>query len=144
VLVVLVVLGAAGSALSVFAVRSAAMGNPGGEATSLAGAEGAQGAMAGAAARVGGGGGGGGLGSGGGTRNLVGSALKTCSPPEQNSQTGWTRDGSCAWDPTDGGYHEVRPALFITTLELRVGRADVKCCVVTCLRHAGFPHTTQS
>ena len=45
---------------------------------------------------------------GDGTKNLVGGTLKPCSGPSQETPTGWTRDGSCAWDPTDSGYHEVR------------------------------------
>ena len=43
-----------------------------------------------------------------GTRNLLGGPLKPCSGPEQDSATGWTRTGSCAWSPDDSGYHEVR------------------------------------
>uniref|UniRef100_A0A7S0SZT9 Uncharacterized protein n=1 Tax=Mantoniella antarctica TaxID=81844 RepID=A0A7S0SZT9_9CHLO len=42
-----------------------------------------------------------------GTQSLIGGPLKSCSTPAQSTQTGWTRDGSCAWDPSDSGYHEV-------------------------------------
>ena len=45
---------------------------------------------------------------GDGSKNLIGGPLKQCSPPHQSSQTGWNRDGSCAWAESDGGYHEVR------------------------------------
>eukprot|EP00227_Mantoniella_beaufortii_P015869 CAMPEP_0197587804 /NCGR_PEP_ID=MMETSP1326-20131121/9300_1 /TAXON_ID=1155430 /ORGANISM="Genus nov. species nov., Strain RCC2288" /LENGTH=233 /DNA_ID=CAMNT_0043152567 /DNA_START=201 /DNA_END=902 /DNA_ORIENTATION=- len=44
---------------------------------------------------------------GDGTRNLLGGALVPCSPPDQSSQTGWNRDGACAWDEGDRGYHAV-------------------------------------
>ena len=47
-----------------------------------------------------------GLGSYGGETSLIGTPLKPCSGP---GTTGWDRSGSCAWDPTDSGYHEVRP-----------------------------------
>ena len=50
-----------------------------------------------------------GLGSYGGETSLIGTPLKPCSGPDQAEATGWDRSGSCAWDPTDSGYHEVRP-----------------------------------
>ena len=79
-----------------------------------------------------------------GTRNLLGGPLKPCSGPEQDSATGWTRTGSCAWSPDDSGYHEVRARLpapsrarpshaqnFFST-PLRAKNAD-------CLTAAPFP-----
>jgi len=33
--------------------------------------------------------------------------LRPCTQSKDGSTTGWTRSGSCNWDPTDGGYHEV-------------------------------------
>lgn len=131
-LITMVVCGFLGSFLPVFAVRAVF---PGGDA-----------AVPTVGARGGGGGGGGGNGvtrvddvtaggggallGGDGTRNLVGGALKPCSSPAQATQTGWTRDGSCAWDPSDGGYHEVRPfSLFQTFQKLffpKHPKVDVK------------------
>ena len=49
-----------------------------------------------------------GLGASGGETSLIGTPLKPCSGPDQAEATGWDRSGSCAWDPTDSGYHEVR------------------------------------
>ena len=49
-----------------------------------------------------------GLGAYGGETSLIGTPLKPCSGPDQAEATGWDRSGSCAWDPTDSGYHEVR------------------------------------
>ena len=45
---------------------------------------------------------------GDGTANLLGTELKPCSGLDQGTSTGWTRSRSCAWDPMDTGYHEVR------------------------------------
>jgi uncharacterized protein (DUF2237 family) len=53
-----------------------------------------------------------GLGSYGGETSLIGTPLKPCSGP---GTTGWDRSGSCAWDPTDSGYHEVRPHTHTST-----------------------------
>jgi|TARA_B110000977_G_scaffold201799_1_gene298777 hypothetical protein len=47
--------------------------------------------------------------------NLVGTELKPCSGYDQASATGWHRDGSCAWSPDDGGYHEVRVVCVLRT-----------------------------
>merc|ERR1712100_407113 len=33
--------------------------------------------------------------------------LRPCTQSQDGTTTGWTRSGSCNWDPTDGGYHEV-------------------------------------
>ena len=33
--------------------------------------------------------------------------LKSCTQSTDGSTTGWARKGSCNWDPTDSGYHEV-------------------------------------
>ena len=49
-----------------------------------------------------------GLGASAGETSLIGTPLKPCSGPDQAVSTGWDRSGSCAWDPTDSGYHEVR------------------------------------
>ena len=56
-----------------------------------------------------------GLGSYGGETSLIGTPLKPCSGPDQAEATGWDRSGSCAWDPTDSGYHEVRPHTHTST-----------------------------
>ena len=57
-----------------------------------------------------------GLGSSyGGETSLIGTPLKPCSGPDQAEATGWDRSGSCAWDPTDSGYHEVRPHTHMST-----------------------------
>ena len=57
-----------------------------------------------------------GLGSSyGGETSLIGTPLKPCSGPDQAEATGWDRSGSCAWDPTDSGYHEVRPHTHTST-----------------------------
>mmetsp|Transcript_52962 Transcript_52962/g.99495 ORF Transcript_52962/g.99495 Transcript_52962/m.99495 type:complete len:238 (+) Transcript_52962:2-715(+) len=42
--------------------------------------------------------------------NLKGSELQACNSASQNSRntaTGYDGSGSCAWDPSDAGYHEV-------------------------------------
>ena len=57
-----------------------------------------------------------GLGSYGGETSLIGTPLKPCSGPDQAEATGWDRSGSCAWDPTDSGYHEVRPHTHVDTV----------------------------
>ncbi|CAE7367439.1 unnamed protein product [Symbiodinium natans] len=38
--------------------------------------------------------------------NLYGQPLQPCSQ-EGDTTTGWTRTGSCAWEPSDRGYHQV-------------------------------------
>jgi uncharacterized protein (DUF2237 family) len=42
-----------------------------------------------------------------GLQNLLGDDLQSCTQPNDRIRTGWTRSGSCNWDPNDGGYHEV-------------------------------------
>jgi uncharacterized protein (DUF2237 family) len=42
-----------------------------------------------------------------GDSNLDGSAISSCTQSDDGTTTGWSRSGSCNWDPTDGGYHEV-------------------------------------
>ena len=42
-----------------------------------------------------------------GDMNLDGKALQPCTQSNDGSTTGWTRTGSCEWDPSDSGYHEV-------------------------------------
>lgn len=42
-----------------------------------------------------------------GLKNLLGDDLQSCTKSNDIRPTGWTRSGSCNWDPTDGGYHEV-------------------------------------
>ena len=39
--------------------------------------------------------------------SLLGDDLQSCTQPNDRIRTGWTRSGSCNWDPNDGGYHEV-------------------------------------
>jgi uncharacterized protein (DUF2237 family) len=33
--------------------------------------------------------------------------VQACTQQSDATATGWTRSGSCNWDPADGGYHEV-------------------------------------
>jgi uncharacterized protein (DUF2237 family) len=42
-----------------------------------------------------------------GDKNLGGGAISSCTQSDDGTTTGYTRSGSCSWDPTDGGYHEV-------------------------------------
>jgi len=42
-----------------------------------------------------------------GDKNLVRRPLQSCTQSNDGSTTGWTRTGSCNWDPSDSGYHEV-------------------------------------
>merc|ERR1719329_933417 len=42
-----------------------------------------------------------------GLKNLLGDDLQSCTQSNDIRPTGWTRSGSCNWDPNDGGYHEV-------------------------------------
>lgn len=42
-----------------------------------------------------------------GDKALTHKGLRACTQDEDGTTTGWTRSGSCNWDPTDGGYHEV-------------------------------------
>merc|ERR1711968_224881 len=42
-----------------------------------------------------------------GDKSLNHKLLKPCSQDDDGTTTGWTRTGSCNWDPSDGGYHEV-------------------------------------
>jgi len=42
-----------------------------------------------------------------GDTNLHGQGLQSCTQSNDGTTTGWTRTGSCNWDPSDSGYHEV-------------------------------------
>ena len=42
-----------------------------------------------------------------GDLSLLGSPLRSCTQSNDGSTTGWARTGSCNWDPSDSGYHEV-------------------------------------
>lgn len=42
-----------------------------------------------------------------GDESLLNAPLKPCTQSNDGSTTGWTRTGSCNWDPSDSGYHEV-------------------------------------
>jgi len=42
-----------------------------------------------------------------GDASLLDAPLKPCTQSNDGSTTGWTRTGSCNWDPSDSGYHEV-------------------------------------
>merc|ERR1719247_1028398 len=42
-----------------------------------------------------------------GDTGLRGRPIKSCTQSNDGTTTGWTRSGSCNWDPSDGGYHEV-------------------------------------
>jgi uncharacterized protein (DUF2237 family) len=46
-----------------------------------------------------------------GDENLFRQPLKSCTQSNDGSTTGWTRTGSCNWDPSDSGYHEVCVAM---------------------------------
>jgi len=39
--------------------------------------------------------------------NLTGGELQSCSDSSDVSTTGFTRSGTCVWQPNDGGYHQV-------------------------------------
>ena len=39
--------------------------------------------------------------------SLAGRSLQACTQPGDGQTTGWTRTGSCAWDPSDFGFHQV-------------------------------------
>ena len=39
--------------------------------------------------------------------NLQGGPLQPCTPPDADTQTGYTGSGSCEWEENDYGYHEV-------------------------------------
>ena len=42
-----------------------------------------------------------------GDKNLLAAPLQPCTQSNDGSTTGWARTGSCNWDPSDSGYHEV-------------------------------------
>merc|ERR1719157_457280 len=42
-----------------------------------------------------------------GDTGLKGRRIQSCTQSNDGTTTGWTRTGSCNWDPSDGGYHEV-------------------------------------
>ena len=42
-----------------------------------------------------------------GEQNLLGTPLQPCTTPDDTQPTGFTRTGSCQWEPDDSGYHEV-------------------------------------
>merc|ERR1719161_904081 len=42
-----------------------------------------------------------------GDLNLLGGPLESCTQMNDGTTTGWTRSGSCVWDPSDSGYHQV-------------------------------------
>lgn len=42
-----------------------------------------------------------------GDKNLIGEPLHSCTQDGDGGTTGWTRTGSCVWDPSDVGYHQV-------------------------------------
>jgi uncharacterized protein (DUF2237 family) len=42
-----------------------------------------------------------------GDTGLSGKPIQSCTQSNDGTTTGWMRTGSCNWDPSDGGYHEV-------------------------------------
>ena len=52
-----------------------------------------------------------------GDQSLLGAPLQSCTQSSDGTTTGWTRSGSCAWDPSDSGYHEVCVTMSDTFLE---------------------------
>jgi hypothetical protein len=52
-----------------------------------------------------------------GDRNLVDEKLQSCTQDGDGTTTGWTRSGSCIWDPSDAGYHQVCVTMSKTFLE---------------------------
>merc|ERR1719163_792496 len=42
-----------------------------------------------------------------GDQSLHAKPLQSCTQSNDGSTTGWARTGSCNWDPSDSGYHEV-------------------------------------
>jgi len=52
-----------------------------------------------------------------GDKNLFNENLQSCTQDGDGTTTGWTRTGSCLWDPSDAGYHQVCVAMSKTFLE---------------------------
>lgn len=50
-------------------------------------------------------------------KNLMGGALQSCTQDNDGTTTGWTRTGSCVWDPSDAGYHQVCVTMSNTFLD---------------------------
>lgn len=46
-----------------------------------------------------------------GDANLYGQPLQACTQAQDRVKTGWTRTGTCAWEPSDRGYHQVCVAM---------------------------------
>jgi len=84
-----------------------------------------------------------GLGAYGGETSLIGTPLKPCSGPDQAEATGWDRSGSCAWDPTDSGYHEVRSTPTNPTETTRGDRARGTFFSTADVPHHPFPRRAQ-
>ena len=57
-----------------------------------------------------------------GDENLNHHRLKPCTQATDGSTTGWTRTGSCNWDPADTGYHEVCVTMSDQFLEQSASR----------------------
>jgi uncharacterized protein (DUF2237 family) len=55
-----------------------------------------------------------------GDANLFGKPLKSCTQDGDGTTTGWTRTGSCIWDPSDTGYHQVCVTISETFLQSSV------------------------
>ena len=52
-----------------------------------------------------------------GDKNLQGTELQSCSQASDATTTGWTRSGSCVWDASDSGFHQVCVKMSDTFLQ---------------------------
>merc|ERR1719375_1519415 len=52
-----------------------------------------------------------------GDKSLLGGPLQSCTQDGDGTTTGWTRTGSCVWDPSDAGYHQVCVTMSNTFLQ---------------------------
>jgi uncharacterized protein (DUF2237 family)/glutaredoxin len=50
-------------------------------------------------------------------KSLLGGPLQSCTQDNDGTTTGWTRTGSCVWDPSDAGYHQVCVTMSTTFLQ---------------------------
>ena len=56
-----------------------------------------------------------------GDKSLMAKPLQSCTQSNDGSTTGWARTGSCNWDPSDSGYHEVCVTMSQEFLEQPAG-----------------------
>ncbi|CAJ1372386.1 unnamed protein product [Effrenium voratum] len=63
--------------------------------------------------------------------NLFGGPLQSCTQGADGQVTGWTRTGSCAWEPSDLGFHQVCVTMSDTFLasSARYDKNDLRSVV---------------